>query len=102
MGVRLRTRFELARCVCRLSSPQARARRRTACDPDRPRGRLRHEGTVSFRLRVTLLTAAAVAVAAIGASIAMYFIVEDQLINQVDQNLQAAAAGPIRDSGGPF
>jgi two-component system sensor histidine kinase MprB len=41
-------------------------------------------------------------VAAIGASIAMYFIVEDQLINQVDQNLQAAAAGPIREPGGPF
>jgi len=54
---------------------------------------------VSFRLRVTLLTAAAVAVAAIGASIAMYFVVQDQLINQVDQNLQAAASTAAR--GGP-
>ena len=57
---------------------------------------------MSFRLRVTLLTAAAVAVAAIGASVAMYFVVQDQLIRQVDQNLQAAASGPIREPGGPF
>ena len=40
--------------------------------------------------------------AAIGASIAMYFVVQDQLIHQVDQNLQAAASGPIREPGGPF
>ena len=57
---------------------------------------------MSFRLRVTLFTAAAVAVAAIGASVAMYLVVQDQLINQVDKNLQAAAAGPIRGAGGPF
>jgi two-component system sensor histidine kinase MprB len=57
---------------------------------------------LSFRLRVTLFTAAAVAVAAIGASVAMYFVVQDQLIKQVDQNLQAAASGPIREPGGPF
>jgi two-component system, OmpR family, sensor histidine kinase MprB len=57
---------------------------------------------VSFRLRVTLLIAAAVAIAAIGASVAMYFVVQDQLITQVNKNLQAAASGPIRDSGSPF
>jgi len=57
---------------------------------------------MSFRLRVTLLIAASVAVAAIGASVAMYLVVQDQLINQVDQNLQAATAGPIRGPGGPF
>jgi two-component system, OmpR family, sensor histidine kinase MprB len=57
---------------------------------------------VSFRLRVTLFIAAAVAVAAIGASVAMYLVVQDQLIKQVNQNLQAAASGPIRDSGSPF
>ena len=54
---------------------------------------------MSFRLRVTLFTAAAVAVAAIGASIAMYFVVQDQLINQVDKNLQVAAETAAR--GGP-
>ena len=57
---------------------------------------------MSFRLRVTLFIAAAVAVAAIGASVAMYLVVQDQLVNQVDQNLQAATAGPIRGPGGPF
>jgi len=57
---------------------------------------------VSFRLRVTLFTAAAVAIAAIGASVAMYLVVQDQLISQVEQNLQAAASGPIREPGGPF
>jgi two-component system sensor histidine kinase MprB len=57
---------------------------------------------VSFRRRVTLLIAAAVAIAAIGASVAMYFVVQDQLITQVNNNLQAAASGPIRDSGSPF
>jgi two-component system sensor histidine kinase MprB len=57
---------------------------------------------MSFRLRVTLLIAAAVAIAAIGASVAMYLVVQDQLINQVDQNLQAATAGPIRGPAGPF
>jgi two-component system, OmpR family, sensor histidine kinase MprB len=57
---------------------------------------------VSFRLRVTLFTAAAVAIAAIGASVAMYLVVEDQLITQVDKNLIAATAGPIREPGGPF
>ena len=57
---------------------------------------------MSFRLRVTLLIAAAVAVAAIAASVAMYLVVQDQLINQVNQNLEAAASGPIREPGGPF
>ena len=42
---------------------------------------------MSFRLRVTLLTAAAVAIAAIGASVAMYFVVQDQLMHQVENNL---------------
>ena len=57
---------------------------------------------MSFRLRVTLFIAAAVAIAAIGASVAMYLVVQDQLIKQVNENLLAAASGPVRDSGGPF
>jgi two-component system sensor histidine kinase MprB len=58
---------------------------------------------VTFRLRVSLLAAAAVAVAAIGAAVAMYFVVQDQLINAVDKNLQAAAqtAAQGRRLGGP-
>jgi two-component system sensor histidine kinase MprB len=58
---------------------------------------------MSFRLRVSLLAAAAVAVAAIGASVAMYFVVQDQLIYQVDQKLADAAQsrGPRPGPFGP-
>ncbi|TMC71608.1 MAG: HAMP domain-containing histidine kinase [Chloroflexi bacterium] len=56
---------------------------------------------MSFRLRVTLLTAAAVAVAAIGASVAMYFVVQDQLITQVDKNLEVAAQNAARGGRPP-
>jgi two-component system sensor histidine kinase MprB len=56
---------------------------------------------LSFRLRVTLLIAAAVAVTAIGASIAIYLVVQDQLIKQVDDTLaKTAVVGGGR--GGPF
>ena len=56
---------------------------------------------MSFRLRVTLLIAAAVAVTAIGASIAIYLVVQDQLIKQVDDTLaKTAVVGGGR--GGPF
>ncbi len=56
---------------------------------------------MSFRLRVTLLIAAAVAVTAIGASVAIYLVVQDQLIKQVDDTLaKTAVVGGGR--GGPF
>ena len=57
---------------------------------------------MSFRLRIALLTAAAVAVAAIGASVAMYVVVQEQLLKQVDDTLSKTAlvGGPGR--GGPF
>ena len=57
---------------------------------------------MSFRLRIALLTAAAVAVAAIGASVAMYVVVQDQLLKQEDDTLSKTAlvGGPGR--GGPF
>jgi two-component system sensor histidine kinase MprB len=56
---------------------------------------------VSFRLRVTLLTAAAVAIAAIGASVAMYLVVQDQLMHQVQTNLEVAAQTVARGGPGP-
>ena len=56
---------------------------------------------MSFRLRVTLFTAAAVAIAAIGASVAMYLVVQDQLINQVDKNLEVAAQNAARGGRPP-
>ena len=56
---------------------------------------------MSFRLRVTLFTAAAVAIAAIGASVAMYLVVQDQLMHQVESNMQVAAQNAARGGPGP-
>ena len=47
---------------------------------------------MSFRLRVTLLAAAAVAVAVIGAAALMFVVLQQQLIAQVDRSLDQAAA----------
>jgi len=51
---------------------------------------------MTFSVRIALLTAAAVAVAAIGASILMYFVVQNQLLTQFDKTL-ADAAATVRD-----
>jgi two-component system sensor histidine kinase MprB len=45
---------------------------------------------VSFRLRLTLLAASAVAVAIVGTSIAVYYTDRAQLVNQVDKELRAS------------
>ena len=57
---------------------------------------------MTFSLRVALLTAAAVAVAAIGAAALMYFVVQTQLNSQFDNTL-VEAANSVRDPrpGGP-
>jgi len=47
---------------------------------------------VTFRIRVALLAASAVAVAALGAAAIMYVVVQDQLNSQLNQTLIAAAA----------
>ena len=46
---------------------------------------------MTFSLRVALLTATAVAVAAIGAAALMYFVVQTQLNSQFDNTLVSAA-----------
>ena len=46
---------------------------------------------MSFRLRVTILTAAAVAIAAIAAGAVMYVIVQDQLLRAFDETLVTTA-----------
>ncbi|HET8567582.1 MAG TPA: HAMP domain-containing sensor histidine kinase [Candidatus Limnocylindria bacterium] len=46
---------------------------------------------MSFSLRVALLVAIAVAIAAIGGGTGMYFLAQDQLIRQVDSSLADAA-----------
>ena len=64
---------------------------------------------MTFSVRVALLTAAAVAVAAIGASILMYFVVQTQLLGQFDTTLVGAANTAVasasrssRDPDRPF
>ena len=63
---------------------------------------------MSFRLRVTLLAAAAVAVAIVGAAALMFVVLREQLISQIDASLRDAAqaareAGPRGGPGhGPF
>jgi two-component system sensor histidine kinase MprB len=62
---------------------------------------------MSFRLRVTLLAAGAVAVAVVGAAVLIYVIVQQQLVHQIDQTLTVASAtarenGPRRDGGPRF
>ena len=46
---------------------------------------------MSFRLRVTLLAAGAVAVAVVGAAVLMYLVLQTQLLTQVDKTLADAA-----------
>ena len=48
---------------------------------------------MTFSLRVALMTAVAVAVAAIGATVLMYFVVQTQLLTQFDNTLKEAASG---------
>ncbi len=57
---------------------------------------------MTFSLRVALLTAAAVAVAAIGAAALMYFVAQTQLLSQFDNTL-VDAANSVREArpGGP-
>ncbi len=54
---------------------------------------------MSFRLRIALLAAGAVAVAVIGAAVLMYIVVETQLVNQFNTTL-VDAANAVRSPGG--
>lgn len=55
---------------------------------------------MTFSVRVALMTAIAVAVAAIGATVLMYFVVQTQLLSQFDNTLVEAASGVREQSGG--
>jgi two-component system, OmpR family, sensor histidine kinase MprB len=60
---------------------------------------------MSFRARLTLVTAAAVALAVLGASAAVFFVVRDQLRAPIDEALRNRAVElshhPLRGIGGP-
>src|SRR5262249_12425773 len=55
---------------------------------------------MTFSVRVALLTAGAVAVAGIGAAFLMFFVVQNQLVTQIDQSLGDAAQ--IAKQSGPL
>src|SRR5439155_17341268 len=88
LGLRLRPGLELPRRVHRIPPSKAR---RAADHPHDAQRRLRAEGRVSFRLRVTLLTASAVAVAAIAAGALMYLMVQQQIQTAFDDTLKTTA-----------
>ena len=55
---------------------------------------------MSFRVRLTLVAAAAVALAVLAASGVVWFVVKDTLYNQVDKRLQTQAQEITRGPGG--
>jgi two-component system sensor histidine kinase MprB len=58
---------------------------------------------MSFRLKLTVLTALAIAVTVAGASIAVWVIAKHQLLRQVDRDLQSQAIQALSSHGpGPF
>src|SRR4029077_8936537 len=91
LGLRLRLRLELARRVHRLPAAQDGGGRQAAVDPDDSRRRLRAARAMSFRTRLALVAAAAVALAVVAASFAVYFVVKNQLYGSVDDSLRRSA-----------
>src|SRR6266567_56692 len=91
LGLRLRPLVEFARRLHRLPAPEDRSRRQAAPDPDGTRRRLRTARAVSFRTRLTLVAAAAVAFAILAASLVVFLVVRNQLRGQVDSALTTRA-----------
>src|ERR671929_1393322 len=92
LGLRLRLRLELARRLHRLPAAQDGGGRQAAPDPHRPRRRLRPARAVSFRARLTLVAAAAVALAVVLASVVVWLVVRNQLYRELDNRLKSRAA----------
>jgi two-component system, OmpR family, sensor histidine kinase MprB len=57
---------------------------------------------VSFRARIALVSAAAVALAVVTASIVVYFVVRGQLLGSLDDTLRERAAAVVSDPGRAF
>src|SRR5262249_48893883 len=103
LGLRLRRDVERAVGLRGLPAAQARGGRRVAPAPDRSRRRLRAPGRavnrLSFRARIALLAALAIAVTVAGASFAVWVVAKHELFSQLDSTLitQATSGGH-----GPF
>ena len=81
---------ELARGVRGIPAPQAGGGRRAAAAADGARRRLRPARAVSFRRRIAVTAASAVAVAVVLGSIVAYVVVRDVLRDQIDASLRSA------------
>src|SRR5205814_4087738 len=98
LGLRLRLRLELARCLHRLPAAQDRGGRQAETDPHGSRRRLRTaRAGMSFRTRLALVAAVAVALAVVVASAVVFVVVRNQLRGQVDDTLRSRA-GAIASS----
>src|SRR5207244_490174 len=101
LGLRLRPLVELARRLHRVPAAKDGGRRQAARDPDGPRRRLRAARAVSFRARLTLVAAAAVALAVVAASLVVFLVVRNQLRGQVDKSLRNRANSIVASPEGP-
>src|SRR5262249_8562956 len=98
VGIRLRAGVELARGLHRLPAPQDGGRRRAAPRAHRARGRLRAAPAepMSFRRRIVLLSAGAVAASIVIASVVVYFVTRNELRGQIDASLRQKVPGGPR------
>src|SRR4029078_13065472 len=87
-----RVRVELAGRLHRVPAPQDGGGRQAATDPDGPRGRGRPARAISFRARLAIDAAAAVALAVVLASVAVYVVVRNELRGTLDSALRDRAA----------
>src|SRR5205085_7638270 len=100
VGLRFRLRIELARRLHRVPAAQDGGGRKVALDSDGARRRIRPARTLSFRARLTLVAAAAVALAVVLASIVVWIVVRNQMLGQFDQGLEQQANAISNDPGG--
>src|SRR5271170_5917377 len=89
VGIRLRRNVELARRIHGLSPAQDGGRRGDAAAAHGARRGIRAAGPMTFRRRITVVSAAAVAIAVVLASVIIYLLTSHQLHSQVDAQLRA-------------
>src|ERR671917_335339 len=90
--VRLRAQLELSRGLHGLSAAKDGGLRGESSAPHGPRRWLRPARGMSFRQRLIVVAAIAVAVAVVLASLVIFFVVRAQLRTQVDDSLEKKAA----------
>ena len=101
LGLRLRPDVQHARRPPEPAAPEARGGRGAAADPHDSRDGLHPPRAMSFRKRLTLFSAAGIALVLVVGSVATYLVVRSQLRGQIDESLRdQSAAVVIRTSEG--